>query len=60
MMDVINVFNSHKNTAYLGKEVGKIKNEVIVGKCPLCGEDLLDKGKIITCSSNKVKKINNK
>lgn len=54
MMNVVNIFNSHKEKAYAGKSF--TSGSIVVGKCPLCGKDVLLRGKILTCSSNKTNK----
>lgn len=59
MDDVIRVFESHKNTAYKNAAIEK-KSVPVVGKCPICGENVLSNGKIIYCSSNKSKKQGDK
>lgn len=54
---VIEVFKAHQDTAYVGASIAP-KAE-IVGKCPVCGEDVIGRkskktGKMFyTCSSNK-------
>lgn len=57
MMNVVEIFNAHKNKAYEGKAFSN--GNIVVGKCPLCGKDVLLRGKILTCSSNKAKKDEN-
>ena len=48
-----------KKTDYL-IEILKKENELkIVGKCPLCGGDVVEKDKYFSCIKRKVKKINN-
>ena len=55
--NVIEVFKEHQDTAYVGASIApKAK---VVGKCPVCGEDVVGRkskktGKMFyTCSSNK-------
>ena len=55
--NVIEVFKAHQDTAYVGASIApKAK---VVGKCPVCGEDVVGRkskktGKMFyTCSSNK-------
>lgn len=48
---VIEVFRSHMDTAYIGVHIGM--DQQIVGKCPLCGQDVVKAGSIYTCASNK-------
>ncbi len=47
---VVNVFNSHKDTAY--SNVSLVGSDV-VGKCPRCGKNVIVKGKQYQCESNK-------
>lgn len=51
---VCEVFNAHKDTAYVGMSLGSIRK--VVGKCPKCGQDIYDGKKVVQCSSNKFKK----
>lgn len=51
---VCEVFNAHKDTAYIGKSLGGDRK--IIGKCPKCGEDIVENKNVWTCSSNKMKK----
>ena len=52
---VIEVFRSHQDTAYVGAAIPG-KTRMVVGKCPLCGKDVVQSGKIYTCTSNKNEK----
>lgn len=58
MDSVVEKFNDHKATAYRNTKLSSINN--IICKCPKCGMNIIDKGKIVTCESNKVKKQDNK
>ena len=49
--DVVKVFNSHKDTAYIGKSL-----KVIVGKCPNCSDKLAQGDKAYICASNKYRR----
>ena len=51
---VVEVFQNHADTAYVGANVGT--SRPVVGKCPLCGKDVVKTGKIYSCSSNKNEK----
>ena len=56
---VIEVFNGHRETAYVGANIAP--KATVVGKCPLCGADVVQRksksGKpFYTCSSNKSEK----
>jgi DNA topoisomerase-3 len=51
---VVKVFNSHNDTSY--KNIEGFTTAEVVGKCPNCGKDLYKRGKIYTCSSNKLEK----
>ena len=56
---VIEVFNGHRETAYVGASIAP--KATVVGKCPLCGADVVQRkaksGKpFYTCSSNKSEK----
>ena len=53
--DVVQVFNSHKDSAYIGCKIAGAGGE-FVGKCPKCGQNVISRGKIYTCSSNKSEK----
>jgi len=49
---VVDVFNSHKATAYEGKSIAG--GALIEGAvCPVCGSPIHDYPKVITCTSNK-------
>lgn len=52
---VIAVFCAHKDTAYLGKSLSGVARKT-VGKCPLCGKDVLDGKKVLSCASNQFAK----
>jgi len=52
---VIEVFLSHQDTAYVGASIPG-KEKVVVGPCPLCGKDVVQTGKVYSCSSNKNEK----
>ena len=51
MNSVCEEFNKHKDSAYEGMNLLQT-----VGKCPKCGADVIQRGKVFTCSSNKYKK----
>ena len=51
---VVEVFRSHQETAYVGAHVGS--DRPVVGKCPLCGQDVVKTGNVYTCSSNRSEK----
>ena len=56
---VIEVFNGHRETAYVGASIAP--KATVVGKCPICGADVVQRkaksGKpFYTCSSNKSEK----
>lgn len=48
---VVEVFRGHQDTAYVGAHIGS--DRPVVGKCPLCGQDVVKAGSVYTCSSNK-------
>ena len=48
---VVEVFRGHQDTAYVGAHIGPARP--VVGKCPLCGQDVVKAGNVYTCSSNK-------
>lgn len=52
--NVVEVFRGHQDTAYVGAHIGS--DRPVVGKCPLCGQDVVKSGNIYTCSSNKNEK----
>ena len=54
---VVEVFRSHQDTAYIGASIPG-KSRTVVGKCPLCGKDVVQSGSVYTCSSNKNEKQN--
>ena len=47
---VIEVFNSHRETAYAGATIAGA-GKTVVGKCPKCGKDVVKAGSIHACSS---------
>lgn len=51
---VVEVFRGHQDTAYVGAHIGPARP--VVGKCPLCGQDVVKAGNVYTCSSNKNEK----
>ena len=51
---VVEVFRGHQDTAYVGAHIGS--DRPVVGKCPLCGQDVVKAGSVYTCSSNKNEK----
>lgn len=51
---VVEVFRAHQDTAYVGAHIGPARS--VVGKCPLCGQDVVKTGNVYTCSSNKNEK----
>lgn len=52
---VIEVFNNHRETAYVGASVAGA-GRTVVGKCPRCGKDVIKTGSIYACSSIKNEK----
>lgn len=52
---VVEVFRSHQDTAYIGAAIPG-KSKTVVGKCPLCGKDVVQTGSVYSCSSNKNEK----
>lgn len=50
--NVVEVFRGHQDTAYVGTSVPGCEKPV-VGKCPLCGQDVVKSGNVYTCSSNR-------
>lgn len=47
---VIEVFNHHRETAYVGASIAGA-GKTVVGKCPRCGKDVVKTGFIYACSS---------
>lgn len=52
---VIEVFNHHRETAYVGASIAGA-GKTVVGKCPRCGKDVVKTGTIYACSSIKNEK----
>ena len=52
---VIEVFNHHRETAYVGASIAGT-GKTVVGKCPRCGKDVVKTGTIYACSSIKNEK----
>lgn len=52
---VIEVFNHHRETAYVGASIAGA-GKTVVGKCPRCGKDVIKTGSIYACSSIKIEK----
>lgn len=52
--NVVEVFLGHKDTAYVGAQIGG--DRTVVGKCPKCGQDVVKSGSVYTCSSNRNEK----
>lgn len=52
---VIEVFNHHRETAYVGASIAGA-GKTVVGKCPRCGKDVIKTGSIYACSSIKNEK----
>ena len=52
---VIEVFNHHRETAYVGTSIAGT-GKAVVGKCPKCGKDVVKTGTIYACSSIKNEK----
>lgn len=52
---VIEVFNHHRETAYVGASIAGA-GKAVVGKCPRCGKDVVKTGSIYACSSIKNEK----
>lgn len=52
---VIEVFNHHRETAYVGASIAGA-GKAVVGKCPKCGKDVVKTGTIYACSSIKNEK----
>ena len=48
---VVEVFRGHQDTAYVGAHIDS--DRPVVGKCPLCGQDVVKSGSVYTCSSNR-------
>lgn len=53
--NVVEVFRSHQGTAYVGASIPG-REKPVVGACPLCGKDVVQTGKIYSCSSNRNEK----
>lgn len=56
---VCEVFESHRDTAYIGFDIKRTVGEE-VGRCPVCGKPVLDRGpksKAFSCSTNTVAKV---
>ena len=56
---VCEVFESHRNTAYIGCDIKRSVGEE-VGACPVCGAPVIDRGpkaKTYSCSSNTVERV---
>lgn len=51
---VAEVFRAHLDSAYQGAGLGG--GHAAVGKCPLCGQDVVQAGKVYTCASNRSEK----
>lgn len=51
---VIEIFNSHKESAYEGMTLGE--PEVAVGVCPLCAQKVIKRKRIYSCTSNREEK----
>lgn len=49
---VVEVFLTHQDTAYRGTGIPG-RSRTVVGKCPVCGEDVVQTGSIYSCSSNR-------
>lgn len=45
---VVEVFERHRDTAYAGKSL-----RPVLGKCPRCGADVVRRGKMADCASNR-------
>ncbi len=55
---VVEVFNNHKSNAYQGAKLTDTDSKHrCVGACPLCGETVISRGKIFSCSSNKNEEV---
>lgn len=52
---VVETFLKHKDAAYSGASIPGGEGAV-AGACPLCGKDVVKRGKIFSCSSNKNEK----
>ena len=53
--DVCEVFEHHRDSAWKGATISGDDGPTVVGPCPICGQDVLDKGprsKKLSCSSN--------
>lgn len=48
---VIEVFRSHFGSAYVGESIDA--DSPSVGKCPLCGIEVIKTGKVFSCASNR-------
>ena len=51
---VIQVFRSHMASAYAGESVGASRTSV--GRCPVCGKEVVQCGRAYSCSSNQSEK----
>lgn len=51
---VVEVFRGHMDSAYVGPSVKGAAAPV--GRCPVCGKDVVRRGKIYSCSSNREEK----
>ncbi len=58
MDSVVENFKKHKDTAYEECVLNGVENRPIA-KCPVCGSDVVFRGKTIQCISNKYKKDGN-
>ncbi|MCL2322742.1 MAG: DNA topoisomerase, partial [Oscillospiraceae bacterium] len=58
-LSVVQVFNAHKDTAYIGKSIGNPQTtKIIIGKCSKkCGCDVIESKNTYMCSSNKFEKV---
>ena len=56
---VVKTFLEHKDSAYLKSNLSRNTKEER-GVCPVCGQPVVESGKILQCSSNKSKKKGDK
>lgn len=56
---VVKTFLEHKDTAYANSSLGE-KTKEERGACPVCGQPVVESGKILQCSSNKSQKQGDK
>lgn len=60
MKSTIECFMSHKDSAYTTTKLSKSEEKKVICKCPKCDNQIIIRGKVATCESNKIKKENGK